>query len=303
MTKGNLTIGSLSQDITITPNEIKGKYDGLRSSLSMFLYMTIRISGRTSLMNLQSVHAKLSLQKQNILLSDTFGVIDTTVSYRDENGERSGTGACLEFPLDDKTIHAVENYRDGGDVQLRIDFLFDAAYYEDIALVKGHPSWAFDYSKHERGDIQFTIPKSIWVEKIFPDLGFPGLKLVEIPLKHQRLQEAYEHIILEFTLAEKYFNQDDYNKCIAHCRSTLDALTRNLIKLKKNVKSETSFEWLTKIDESTLKWIDSLDKSLSSMGSKTHHAGQERDFTRREAESIYLVTLGLMNFIGQYAGK
>lgn len=302
MTKGNLTIGSLSQDISISPNEIKGKNDGVRSYLAMFLHMTIRVSksDKTSSVNFRGVHARLSLQGSAILLSTAFSAIDTSVSYRDENGERT-TGAWLEFQLDDKAIHSIQKSRNGGDTRFQIDFLFDVIFLQDLALIKGHPCWTFDGSKHLRGDIHLSIPKSIWVEKIFPDLGFPTFKLVEIPLKHELMEEAYENIIEEFALAAKYFNQEDYTKCVSHCRHTIDDLTRNLGKVKKKVESETLFRWLTTIDDATFTWIDTIDKSLSSVTSKAHHPGLKRDFTRREAESIYLVTLALLNFIGQYA--
>lgn len=63
------------------------------------------------------------------------------------------------------------------------------------------------------------------------------------------------------------------------------------------------FKWLKTVDEATLAWIDAVDKSLSAVTSLTHHPGLKREFNRREAESIYLVTLGLLNFIGQYAGN
>lgn len=141
------------------------------------------------------------------------------------------------------------------------------------------------------------------MEKILPTLGVLGFKLIEIRLTHQRLQKAYDNIIAEFTAAEKYFNQGDYNKAVAYCRHTRDDLTRNLKKLKDRVESETAFRWLTTIDEATLLWIHTVDKSLTPITSKTHHSGLKKDFTCREAESIYLVTLGLLNFVGQYFGN
>ncbi|MBI5539666.1 MAG: hypothetical protein HY951_06375 [Bacteroidia bacterium] len=151
--------------------------------------------------------------------------------------------------------------------------------------------------RKETVNLYFSIPKSHWVEKILPNLGYQSLKLIEIPLTHKTLKEAYGDIIFEFNKAEGYFNQKDYNKCVAHCRCTLDALTRNLIKIRKQEASETAFKWLKSIDTATYKWIDELNKANTALSGKTHHAGQKRDFSRQEAESIYLVILGLLNFI------
>jgi hypothetical protein len=146
--------------------------------------------------------------------------------------------------------------------------------------------------------IHFSIPRSVWVEKLLPQLGYKAFKLIEIPLSHTSLSEAYDDIITEFTKAEMYYKQQDYNKCVSHCRHTMDALTRNLKKIKETVPSESMFKWLKDIDTSTLTWIDDLNKANNAITSKTHHSGQTRDFTKAEADSIYLVTLGLLNLLG-----
>lgn len=83
----------------------------------------------------------------------------------------------------------------------------------------------------------------------------------------------------------------------------MDHLSRNLIKIKNSAESESMFKWLSKIDESTFTWIDDVNRALTSIGSKPHHIGLKREFTRYEAESIYLITLGLMNFIGHCANE
>jgi hypothetical protein len=78
----------------------------------------------------------------------------------------------------------------------------------------------------------------------------------------------------------------------------MDKLKENLVNFKQKIPSKSAFKWLEDIDLATLTWIDELNKSTAALGSKTHHSGLNRDFTRQEAEAIYLVVLGLMNFIG-----
>ena len=68
-------------------------------------------------------------------------------------------------------------------------------------------------------------------------------------------------------------------------------------KIKEQVASQAAFKWLENIDTATFNWIDELNKSNAALTSKTHHSGNKRDFTRQEAESIYLVILGLLNFV------
>lgn len=249
-------------------------------------------------MDFLHVNAALYLQTPNMLLSEVAAPLNDCIN--DEYRERK-TGAWLKFSLDDKAIHAIQSHRNGEDIRLRIQLIFTFIRKDSTSLIEGEHIWGLEGVGHGRGDIHFAIPKSIWVEKILPDLGFPGFKLIEIPLTHKRLDEAYDNIIMEFTNASEYFTRQDFNKAVGHCRHTLDDLTRNLKKLKDGVESETTFKWLSTVDEATFTWIDALNKSISAISSKPHHAGLKKDFSRKEAESIYLVTLGLLNLVGQYA--
>ena len=201
--------------------------------------------------------------------------------------------------MDDRSIFAAQKYRDGGDLKLRIDLTFTALRKKVLNLNDNETLWGIERVENLTGEVQLVVPKSYWVEKLLPALGYPGFKLIEIPLTHLLLNEAYDNIISEFNKAESYFNKGDYNACIAHCRNTMDTLKENLKNLKNGIESKTAFNWLQEIDTITLTWIDTVNKSLSAIASKTHHGGLKKDFTRVEAESIYLVTLGLMNFVGQ----
>lgn len=150
-----------------------------------------------------------------------------------------------------------------------------------------------------QGQTQFIIPKSNWSEKLIRSLGYPGFKLIEIPLKHNIIKEAYNDIINELNLAQDYYKRGDNNKCVQHCRGALDKLNGSLKALKENAKSKSRLGWLEKVDKATLTWIDTMDQSTFAITSGPHHSGLKKEFTRIEAESIYLVTLGSMNFVGQ----
>jgi hypothetical protein len=75
-------------------------------------------------------------------------------------------------------------------------------------------------------------------------------------------------------------------------------LTRNLKSIKNESKSEKGFRWLQVLSTETLTWLDKLNQSTSALISRTHHSGQKVDFKRHEAESVYLIVLGILNYIG-----
>ena len=290
MNTTSFTFFTKVQDVKIIPSEIIGNYDGLKSFLNISIHFTFRPPTREIRFDVVSLIAKLKLENPNVLLSQV--QIMPAINVKMD----SDTSELFIFTIDEETINIIEKNRNG-DINFFIELTALISAFKEVNaggyIVNSAHGTLKDIAK-----LHFSIPKSIWVEKILPTLGYQSLKLIEIPLTHRSLKEAYADIIFEFNNAEYYFNQQDYNKCVAHCRSTQDALNRNLKKIKENTESETAFKWLKSIDEATFNWIDALDKANSAIGSKTHHAGLKRDFTRHEAESIYLVTLGLLNFIG-----
>lgn len=288
MHRASLTIDSKSQDIWIQTDHIKGNTDGLRSYFHVFVEFVLSKPQKATAFDLVTVDASLRLYNPGQLLSQVTVAASIHAPY---DGWKQGV--WLEFILDDEAIEAIEKNRNG-------DVRFNLGMVLSFWIVSpNYPNGGFQNGTV--GAIQIDIPRSRWAETIISQLGYRSFRLIEVPLLHEALPEAYDNIIAEFNEAEKYFKHPDYNKCVAHCRSALDALTRNLIKIKKLGDSETGFKWLKSIDEATLSWIDELNKASSGITSKSHHSGQKRDFTRAEAESIYLITLGLLNYVGHIA--
>lgn len=295
MSTSSFSIDTMSQDIHIDAKNIEARYDGLNASLRIFLGLTLRPQEQlnTSL-DFICIYSDLHFSNSRIQISQC----STPFAESLHEKERK-TGVWLSFPLSDKTLHTIQKQRAGNDVQFIIDFRIVALRKETQSHPGSYMIWNATGTREFQGSIAFSISKSHWVENFLPRFGYDSFRMIEIPIKHKHLKEAYNDIIREFDLAQQYFEKDDNNKCVSHCRSTLDQLTRNLKKIKEGQQSESAFQWLKNIDGATFKWINEIDKSLSAIGSKAHHAGLKKDFSRVEAESIYLVTLGLMNFIGQ----
>lgn len=290
MNTTRFSVFSKVQDIKVMPDEVTGNYDGLKSFLNVFVKFSFRRPSKQMRFEVTSLSAKLKLNNPNVLLSQAYIMPAFQVQSDFERDE------VFNFELDEKAISVIEKNR-SGDINFLLDLNILVLVLTEVNAA-GSIVNTVEGTYRNTAMLQFQIPKSKWVETVLPTLGYQSFKLIEIPLTHKTLKEAYVDIIFEFNKAESYFNQQDYNKCVAHCRSTLDALTRNLKKIKESTESESAFKWLKNKDEATCIWIDNLNKATTAICSKTHHAGLKRNFTRYEAESIYLVTLGLLNFIG-----
>jgi hypothetical protein len=290
MAKTTFTVLSKVQDVEFDQSEhFEAEYDGLRSKLKMFFLFNLRMPNPVTQLNLVIVHFRLRLYNPSLLLSEINVPFGMSVDQQEWK-----QGLWAEFSLDKDAVRSIEKSRTG-DVKFSIEI-------EGLFSYSGGSYPNGSYSMERAHAFTVIIPKSVWIEEFLPKLGHDTFKLIEIPFTHKLLKEAYNDILEEFTHAEEYYIKNDYNKCVAHCRHTLDALHRNLIKIKKSEKSESGFSWLSNTSEETFKWIDEMDKSISFVTAKTHHSGLKREFKRYEAESIYFVTIGLLHYVANISG-
>jgi len=287
MNTANFSIGAQNQTVSINTELISGSHDELFAYLSLPVSFTLQSAENTGF-HLLPLNAQLLFQNPTQLLSETISTSGTTV------GRTGNPSFVLQFKLDPRVMHFIEKKR-VGDIKILLTLNVHTLFYR-VSGSQGH-------IQSDEAKINFTLPRSVWIEKLLPALGFRNLKLIEIPLTHDILKEAYAHIISEFNKAEQYFNDKDYNKCVAHCRNTMDELKRELKLIKDNVESKSNFDWLKSINDHTRDWIDKVNRSTQAIASKAHHAGQTSSFTRHEAESIYVVVLGLMNYIGHLQSR
>lgn len=293
MNKASFNILSTVQEVKVAPNEITGTYDKHKSYINMFLHFDFIVPRHDEVyLDIVSISAKLKLNASVFsILSEVNVPVGLTIPR-----QKYDTGVWLNFPMEEKAIAIIEKERKG-DLNFIVEFTVLYSLRNNIYIPIHKLSAPFGMGKvHE--NLYISIPRSVWIEKILAGLAFRSLKLIEIPVDHKVLKEAYAEIIFEFDKAEHYFTLHDYDKCVSHCRHTLDALHRNLKEIKKSGRSESAFKWLENVDTATITWIDELDKRTVALASKTHHAGHKKEFSREEAQSIYLIVLGLLNFVG-----
>ncbi len=288
MNTNSFSIQSKVQNIEVQPNDIDGSFDGFLSYLRFFVNFKFRQPTPRTEFDVLAITARLLLPRE-VIISKV--VVHPNISVSND----CSMAEWFKFELNQRALEFIEKTRTG-DIQFKLELDFQIQLKSLTGIDASGRSAEGTFV--ERTYLQPIVPKSIWAEKILKSLGYRSFTLIEIPLHHSLLEEAYEGIVAEFKEAEQYFLKQDYNKTIAHCRSTMDALTRNLTKIKKNEPSETKFKWFESTSETTLAYIDGLNKGNAAIGSKTHHAvSSNRNFTRIDAESIYLVTLGLLHFV------
>lgn len=296
MGKGSFAILSKIQDVEVRQQEISASSDALNSYFFIPVHVTFRLPQPNMSIDFLGCESNL-LFGENQMFCSQFNK-NVGYSYFDNSEFRID----LKFNLTKDVISQIEKHRQS-DLRFTIKINFLCALKYRIEIDPTKILWSSNLVQNLDSHLNFQIPKSTWIETLMPSLGYNNLRLIEIPKTHNELTDEYQSIKKEFDAAEVYFNKKDYNKCIAHCRHVLDELNRNLNKIKRGEPSESSFKWLSKISNCSFDWINCVCGSTNVISSKTHHTGDDKGFTRQEAESIFLVVLGLINFIAHEKDK
>ena len=101
--------------------------------------------------------------------------------------EDEGSHLTFDLTLDHYTLAQIEKIRKSGDLNLNFNIRFQAFVVgKDFKAEFSHLQ---DYSIF----LDKQIPKSTWVEKILPEIGYKNVALVEIPvLEYRKLTKAID---------------------------------------------------------------------------------------------------------------
>jgi hypothetical protein len=72
--------------------------------------------------------------------------------------------------------------------------------------------------------IVFTIPKSHWVEKLLPNLGYGRIELIEVRIPYGSQGGGLPKAVQEIRQARAYLVNGDCEKAVTHCRNTLETI-------------------------------------------------------------------------------
>lgn len=297
MNKSDFTIFTLCQDLKIEPANIVATHDALNSFLSIPVKFIFRQPAEDMHFDIDSLTAKLFFN--NVLLSSVTEYTGFSIDMSQKLKEKESS-QVFTFTLSSRAIEHVEKLRDGDYTKLKIEFRGLMTVKTIIQFNKNGGNIdvkSLFGSKEVRSDLYLDIPQSQWVKSILPGLNYNSFLLVEVPLTHKTIKESYKGVVAEFVKAEAYFRDQNYYDCIGACRKAMDELSKNLFNFKEKLGSKSNYKWLEDMNQHTLTWINAMNKSNSRITSKPHHMG-DHHFERYEAESIYLITLGLMNYIG-----
>jgi hypothetical protein len=125
--------------------------------------------------------------------------------------------------LDHYILHEIEKMRANNDLNLYAELVFHAYPTGNIPDIKPYSI-----------SLDFSVPKSKWVEKILPNLKYKNVALVEISrLEYPKMNQAIDKL----DAAWRSYSGGDIDDVLTKCRQTLEEL-RNQVMAANFMKKE-----------------------------------------------------------------
>ena len=205
----------------------------------------------------------------------------------------------LEIPLDLMTIERIEQSREGDlRVALNLRAFFAVHISGGIGVQK------FETTRIE--PLKFMIPKSQWVERLLPQLGYGRLELIEVRISNGTRAEGLPKAVQEIRQARAYLVNGDWEKVVAHCRKTLEAIldSRQLqltpaSKFGMRVDTFVNDHLGSKLGEKQTKLLADEMKLLWEVCSEAAHPNSPDYFKRADADFIVRNTTAILEYVSR----
>ncbi len=211
------------------------------------------------------------------------------------------TTVYLEFRLDQNKIAIIEKNRKGP-ARFSLNMLFRWGIYTFSGTTDTKPwnkRFVSQYDAHYDSIFSIEINPIKWGTEILPILGNQPFRLIEIPSENNLIPRGYEKSLKELDAAKTFYQQGYYDTAVAHCRTALDPFKDVIKDLVKNIPNEKERNWLETMTTETHLWLNKITKATKSLASETHHQPSFGHFDRNEAELIYIITVGIIGYIGR----
>jgi hypothetical protein len=211
----------------------------------------------------------------------------------------------LEFSLDAARIAFLEKVRAGGDLKLKINLTLTVEKL--FALHDGPIPHDAIWGSVNRLDVtwhdEITVPRSSWVSRVLPQIGYGTIHLIELPAIPLAAVENFKAAFESLTQAQEHHKHGLYDEAVAKCRVALehfferhevtgsDKLTRLVPKLKSS--------WETKLGKVTYDWLNGSLAAIKGATNPTHHAPGPH-YDQLEAQVLIAVTIAVVAYAAKH---
>lgn len=127
------------------------------------------------------------------------------------------TQMTFAVPLDLRTVDHIEKSRNGN--------LQAAIKLKPLLAVHSPDDKVIETLRYAPlSELRFTIPKSEWVEKLLPGLGYKGLELLEIRMNSRAVAQQLPQAVEEIKQAQEHLLDGDWERAVQRCRNVIELI-------------------------------------------------------------------------------
>lgn len=208
----------------------------------------------------------------------------------------------LEFPMDARRVAQLETLRDGKDLSLRLDLMLAVQEHGIIAgdeKTKRPNIWGLKWLQQLVTQVNFTVPRSVWIERVLPQIGHGVIHIVELPAVPIAACSAMQNSYEALRQAQSLHHQGLYDLAVTKCRIALEPFfdyipvdpthkdSRKIPKLKKS--------WETKLGEATFIWLNTALVAIKDAANPTAHSPHAH-FDQFESQMLQSITTAVIAY-------
>jgi hypothetical protein len=200
-------------------------------------------------------------------------------------------GSASNFQLGLNMSHydlgQIERIREGKDLHLSANLRF-------VAEIQEQPQ-----TRRQFGfQIEFRIPKSDWVEKFLPQMGYKTVSLLEIP---QLIGSEFQDIVKYLDEAWKQHSMGAYDRVLTDCRKALEALSTKIRAegyekeiSGENIREKTIPDWGRLLGNEDLGEImGTINRKIIGFVAPGSHAG--KSINKEDADFALMTSYAFVN--------
>ncbi|EMY60680.1 hypothetical protein [Leptospira terpstrae] len=141
-----------------------------------------------------------------------------------------------KFKIQNNILKEIESKRDKDiEFALKVDFFLIQKEYVNIQN-KNNIDLLKSYPQLISTTLIIKFPQSFWIENIINKSTLHKIALLELPLADYPKLDTLSISIKELREARKYFINGDYDKVVSHCRSVLESVTNQKLKVNQTIR-------------------------------------------------------------------
>lgn len=217
----------------------------------------------------------------------------------------------LEFALDSARLAALERLRAGGDLKVRLEAELEVMQLRALNLnPQNQPMletvWGQVQRHRLRLGVDVSIPKSVWIERVLPQVGYGLVHLIELPAIPVSAGEAMKHGFEALRQAGELHKTGHHSEAVGKCRAALEeffeypeveddaGVTRRVPTLKTS--------WETRLGKATYTWLNQTLAALKAGTNKPHHLASAT-YSQFDSQMIIMVTTAVVSYAARHLAE